>query len=73
MLFFHSRLANILYAAVGAIVFMGYIVFDTQMVIKTYGLDEFIWATVALYLDVINLFLRYVISLLFVMILSNKG
>ena len=59
MFFLHSKFTDLAYAAIGAIVFMGYIGYDPHMIIKTYGLDEFVWAAVALYLDVINLFLRY--------------
>lgn len=65
MLFPTSKFLDLTYAAIGALIFMGYIVYDTHMIIKTYGLDEFVWAAVALYLDVINLFLRYAGSFLF--------
>ncbi|KAE9463988.1 hypothetical protein C3L33_04127, partial [Rhododendron williamsianum] len=40
-----------------AIVFCGYIIYDTDNLIKRYSYDEYIWASVALYLDIINLFL----------------
>eukprot|EP00899_Mesostigma_viride_P023959 jgi/Mesvir1/4748/Mv05537-RA.2 len=35
-----------------------YIVYDTDQLIKTFDYDDYIWASVHLYLDVINLFLR---------------
>jgi protein lifeguard len=41
----------------GALVFCGYVVYDTDSLIKRYSYDEYVWAAVALYLDVINLFL----------------
>ncbi|KAG9159127.1 hypothetical protein Leryth_026210 [Lithospermum erythrorhizon] len=46
-----------IYSAMGAIVFSGYIVFDTQNLIKRFTYDEYIWASVTLYLDILNLFL----------------
>ena len=36
----------------------GYIVYDTHLLIQRYDLDQYIWAAVNLYLDIINLFLR---------------
>ncbi|KAL7084237.1 hypothetical protein ACP275_14G212800 [Erythranthe tilingii] len=52
-----GKLSVMIYGCVSAIVFCGYIVYDTDNLIKRYGYDEYIWAAVALYLDVINLFL----------------
>ncbi|GAA0153402.1 hypothetical protein Leryth_026240 [Lithospermum erythrorhizon] len=46
-----------IYSAMAAIVFSGYIVFDTQNLIKRFSYDEYIWASVTLYLDILNLFL----------------
>ncbi|KAG2727354.1 hypothetical protein I3843_01G148700 [Carya illinoinensis] len=46
-----------IYGAIGAIIFSGYIVYDTDNLIKRYTYDEYIWASVNLYLDVLNLFL----------------
>jgi protein lifeguard len=40
-----------------SLIFCGYIIYDTDNVIKRYTYDEYIWAAVSLYLDVINLFL----------------
>lgn len=40
-----------------AIVFSGYIVYDTDNLIKRFTYDEYIWASVTLYLDILNLFL----------------
>lgn len=45
------------YGCIAAIVFCGYIIYDTDNLIKRYSYDEYIWASVALYLDIINLFL----------------
>jgi hypothetical protein len=35
-----------------------YIVFDTFLLIKRFSVDEYIWASVNLYLDIINLFIK---------------
>lgn len=46
-----------IYGAMGAIIFSGYIVYDTDNLIKRFTYDEYIWASVTLYLDILNLFL----------------
>ncbi|KAL3505829.1 hypothetical protein ACH5RR_031211 [Cinchona calisaya] len=46
-----------IFSAFGAIVFSGYIVYDTENLIKRFTYDEYIWASVHLYLDILNLFL----------------
>jgi FtsH-binding integral membrane protein len=46
-----------IYGVLSALIFSAYIIYDTDNLIKRYTYDEFIWASVALYLDVINLFL----------------
>ncbi|TMW99053.1 hypothetical protein EJD97_003123 [Solanum chilense] len=48
---------NAIYCAISAIVFCAYIVFDTYKLIKRFTYDEYIWASVHLYLDILNLFL----------------
>lgn len=45
------------YGAISAIIFSGYIVYDTDNLIKRYTYDDYIWASVALYLDILNLFI----------------
>lgn len=45
------------YGGLSAIVFSGYIVYDTDNLIKRFTYDEYIWASVTLYLDILNLFL----------------
>lgn len=42
----------------GAMIFAGYLVYDTDNLIKRHTYDEYIWASVALYLDILNLFLH---------------
>jgi FtsH-binding integral membrane protein len=46
-----------IYGGLGALIFSGYIIYDTDNIIKRYTYDEYIWAAVSLYLDIINLFL----------------
>ncbi|MCD9642574.1 BI1-like protein [Datura stramonium] len=46
-----------IYCAISAIVFCAYIVYDTYNLIKRFTYDEYIWASVNLYLDILNLFL----------------
>lgn len=45
-------------AFVGAVLFSAYVVYDTHELIKNYSVDEYVWASVNLYLDIINLFVR---------------
>jgi len=40
-----------------ALVFVGFIVYDTHMIMKHFGVDDYVIAAIELYLDVINLFL----------------
>jgi hypothetical protein len=46
-----------IYSSISAIIFSGYIVYDTDNLIKRFTYDQYIWASVTLYLDVLNLFL----------------
>ena len=52
-----------LYSLFGAMLFCGYIVFDTWQLSKKYAYDEYVPAAIDLYLDIVNLFL-YVLDLL---------
>lgn len=49
--------SSAIYGGLGAIVFSGYIIYDTDNLIKRFTYDEYIWASVTLYLDILNLFL----------------
>ncbi|OAY79512.1 BI1-like protein [Ananas comosus] len=57
ILFPLGKISLMIYGGLAAIIFSGYIIYDTDNLIKRYTYDEYIWAAVALYLDVINLFL----------------
>ncbi|KAL3700647.1 hypothetical protein R1sor_018669 [Riccia sorocarpa] len=52
-----GSIGSSIYGGVGALIFSLYIIYDTDNLIKRYTVDEYIWASVALYLDIINLFL----------------
>jgi len=51
------------YAGLGALLMCGFIVYDTCELIKRYSYDEYIWAAIAIYSDIVNLFL-YILALL---------
>ncbi|KAK3001615.1 hypothetical protein RJ639_020654 [Escallonia herrerae] len=57
MLFPLGKVSVMIYGGLASIIFCGYILYDTDNLIKRYSYDEYIWAAVALYLDIINLFL----------------
>lgn len=57
ILFPLGRLSVMIYGLLASLIFCGYIIYDTDNLIKRYSYDEYIWAAVSLYLDVINLFL----------------
>ncbi|KAI6693175.1 hypothetical protein NL676_020885 [Syzygium grande] len=46
-----------IYGGMAAVIFSGYIVYDTENLIKRFTYDEYIWASITLYLDILNLFL----------------
>ena len=56
-LFVHIQILNVLITILGIICFSGYILYDTSQIIHHLGPDDYIEATLMLYLDVINLFL----------------
>lgn len=45
------------YGIISALIFSGYILVDTQMIMRHYHVEEEIAAAISLYLDIINLFL----------------
>ena len=45
------------FCIVGVALFVGFIIFDTYMIVTRLGVDDYIIAAIELYLDVINLFL----------------
>ncbi|VVB06713.1 unnamed protein product [Arabis nemorensis] len=57
ILFPLGKISVMIYGCLASIIFCAYIVYDTDNLIKRHSYDEYIWAAVSLYLDVINLFL----------------
>ncbi len=58
-----SNTIQIVYACIGIVLFIAYLLIDTSMVIHRYTEDEWMLASMAIYLDIINLFL-YILKLL---------
>ncbi|CAA2976571.1 BI1 [Olea europaea subsp. europaea] len=52
-----GSLSVTIYGVLISIVFCAYIIYDTNNLIKRFSFDECIWASISLYLDVLNLFL----------------
>ncbi|MED6215846.1 hypothetical protein PIB30_001985 [Stylosanthes scabra] len=49
---------KMIYSGLGALLMCGYIVFDTNNLIKVYDYDEYCWGAIAIYQDIITLFLH---------------
>ncbi|KAG0166054.1 hypothetical protein DFQ30_007654 [Apophysomyces sp. BC1015] len=45
-------------AIAGVVIFSGYVIFDTYLIFNRYSPEDYIMASVSLYMDIINLFLR---------------
>ncbi|KAK6146042.1 hypothetical protein DH2020_019911 [Rehmannia glutinosa] len=58
-----GRLGEQVIGCIGALVFSGFIIYDTDNVIKRFNYDQYIEAAACLYLDIINLFM-YLLALL---------
>lgn len=56
MSFVHSSLMSMVYSAVGILIFCGYTLYDTSVIMNRLGPDEAVAGAVSLYLDFINLF-----------------
>ncbi|KAF5462676.1 hypothetical protein F2P56_018664 [Juglans regia] len=52
-----GRISVTIYGCLASLIFCGYIIYDTDNLIKRFSYDEYIWAAICLYLDIINLFL----------------
>merc|ERR1719419_772948 len=63
-----SRTVNLVYAAIGCIIFSIYIIYDTQLMVggsHKYSLspEEYVFASLNLYLEIVNLFM-YILSII---------
>ncbi|OCK85236.1 transmembrane BAX inhibitor motif-containing protein-like protein 4 [Lepidopterella palustris CBS 459.81] len=57
MFFPYNSKVELGYGVIAALIFSGYILVDTQLIMRHYHVEEEIAAAISLYLDVINLFL----------------
>ncbi|XP_036106752.1 protein lifeguard 4 [Molossus molossus] len=57
-LFFYNEIVELVMAAVGALLFCGFIIYDTHSLMHRLSPEEYVLATINLYLDIINLFLH---------------
>lgn len=63
------KTVNVVYSSLGVLLFAFYIVYDTQLIVGgkhkkyQYGVDDYVFAALSLYLDVINMFL-YILALM---------
>ncbi|XP_032973192.1 protein lifeguard 4 [Rhinolophus ferrumequinum] len=57
-LFFYSETMELVVAAVGALLFCGFIIYDTHSLMHRLSPEEYVLAAINLYLDIINLFLH---------------
>ncbi|KAK7962970.1 Protein lifeguard 4 [Apiospora aurea] len=53
----YSSTGELIYGGLSALIFSGYILVDTQLVLRHHHVEEEIAAAISLYLDIINLFL----------------
>lgn len=53
----HGSTVELVYGVIAALIFSGYILVDTQLVMRHYHVEEEIAASISLYLDILNLFL----------------
>ena len=53
----YNSKVELAYSGIAALIFSGYILVDTQLVMRHYHVEEEIAAAISLYLDIINLFL----------------
>lgn len=56
-LFFHSSMGTFILSGAGVFLFSGFILYDTSNILRNYSTDEYVSATLSLYLDVLNLFI----------------
>ncbi|XP_036721259.1 protein lifeguard 4 [Balaenoptera musculus] len=57
-LFFYSETVELVLAAIGALLFCGFTIYDTHSLMHRLSPEEYVLAAISLYLDIINLFLH---------------
>jgi len=66
-----TGIMGLMYSFLGAIVFSGYIVYDTYRIIHMLDIDNYVEGSIQLYLDIINLFL-YILDILIKLSKKNQ-
>jgi len=66
MFFIQSGMMHFVMSGASVLLFSGFILYDTSNIMRYYGTDEYVSATLALYLDVLNLFIA-ILSILGIM------
>ena len=56
LFFFQSPLMHFAMSGVCVFLFSGFILYDTSNILRNYSTDDYVMATLALYLDILNLF-----------------
>ena len=57
MFFIQSGMMHFVMSGASVLLFSGFILYDTSNILRYYGTDEYVSATLALYLDVLHLFI----------------
>ena len=55
-MFFGSSMMHFIISGASVLLFSGFILYDTSNILRHYGKDQYVSATLALYLDILNLF-----------------
>ncbi|XP_044985337.1 protein LIFEGUARD 2-like [Hordeum vulgare subsp. vulgare] len=63
VLFPMGKTTVLVYGCIAALIFSAFIIYDTDNLIKRYTYDEYVAASITLYLDIINLFRAILIAL----------
>uniref|UniRef100_A0A8C1W0Q0 Transmembrane BAX inhibitor motif containing 4 n=1 Tax=Cyprinus carpio TaxID=7962 RepID=A0A8C1W0Q0_CYPCA len=62
-LFFYNDTMELVFAGAGALLFCGFIIFDTHLLMHKLSPEEHVLASINLYLDIVNLFI-YILRIL---------
>ncbi|KAH6758024.1 Bax inhibitor-1 family protein [Perilla frutescens var. hirtella] len=52
------RVSEMIYSGLAVLIFSAYVIYDTNQLIKQHSYDQYIWASIQLYLDILNIFVR---------------